>query len=156
MAKTSAGILAYRRTAEIPEILLVHPGGPFYAKKDEGAWSIPKGEFTPDEEPLSAARREFFEETGFTVDGDFIPLGEVKQAGGKIVHAWAVETDLDTAAIRSNLVKMELPRNSGRFIEFPEIDRAAWLTFAEARLKLLPAQIPFLTRLEAILAAGVE
>jgi predicted NUDIX family NTP pyrophosphohydrolase len=154
MAKISAGILVYRKKNDEWQVLLVHPGGPFWAKKDAGAWSIPKGECGVNEEPLAAARREFFEETGFTIDGDFTTLGEIRQAGGKLVHAWAVEGDLDSTAIRSNIVKMELPRNSGRFLEFPEVDRAAWFTFPQAQRKVIGSQLPLLTRLEAILAAS--
>jgi len=152
MAKISAGVLVYRRMNGEWQVLLVHPGGPFWARKDAGAWSIPKGECAPDEAPLSAARREFFEETGFTVDGAFLPLGEIRQAGGKLVQAWAVEADLDAGSIRSNTVKMEMPRKSGRFVEFPEVDRAEWFTFEQAQIKLLNGQLPLLTRLEALLA----
>jgi predicted NUDIX family NTP pyrophosphohydrolase len=152
MAKISAGILVYRRTNGAWQVLLVHPGGPFWARKDEGAWSIPKGECGPDEQPLSAARREFFEETGFTIDGEFVTLGEIRQGGGKLVQAWAVEGDLDAKAIRSNIVKMELPRKSGRFVEFPEVDRAGWFTFEQAQSKLLGGQLPLLSRLEAMLS----
>jgi predicted NUDIX family NTP pyrophosphohydrolase len=152
MAKISAGILVYRKHGETWQVLLVHPGGPFWVKKEAGAWSIPKGECGPDEEPLACARREYFEETGFTIDGDFVTLGEIRQAGGKLVKAWAVEGDLDPEAIRSNIVKMELPRKSGRFFEFPEVDRAGWFTFEQANEKIIGGQRLLLSRLEALLA----
>jgi predicted NUDIX family NTP pyrophosphohydrolase len=152
MAKISAGILLYRKHGEMWQVLLVHPGGPFWAKKEAGAWSIPKGECSPGEEPLACARREYLEETGFAVDGDFIALGEIRQAGGKLVKAWAAEGDLDPGAIRSNIVKMELPRKSGRFFEFPEVDRAGWFTFEQAHERVIGGQRELLTRLEAVLA----
>ena len=119
------------------EVFLVHPGGPFWALKDEGAWSIPKGEFEPGEDPLTAARREFTEETGFSATGDFRPLGTLRQPSGKIVHAWAVEFDCDPALVKSNTFTFK-----GR--EFPEIDRAGWFTLDEARRKILPGQAGFL------------
>ena len=153
MAKRSAGLLLYRRTNSL-EVLLVHPGGPFWSKKDDGAWTVPKGEYAESEEPLAAARREFEEETGVAVNGDFLPLGEVKQPGGKIVTAWAVEADLDPGQVHSNTFPLEWPLKSGKIREFPEIDRAAWLSPAEARQKILPAQTPFLARLGARL--GLE
>ena len=146
MAKRSAGLLLYRRRPDL-EVFLVHPGGPFWKNKDEGAWSIPKGEYAEGEEPLAAALREFEEETGTKPDGAFVPLGEIRQAGGKIVTAWAVEGDLDEAAIRSNTFTVELPRGSGRMVEFPEVDRAAWYPLAEARRKILSGQIDLLDRL---------
>jgi predicted NUDIX family NTP pyrophosphohydrolase len=151
MPATSAGLLVHRAAPAGVEVLLVHPGGPFWARKDLGAWSIPKGETAPDEDGLAAARREFREETGFNVDGDALPLGEVKQAAGKIVHAWAVRGDLDAAAIRSNTFELEWPRGSGRKRTFPEIDRAAWFPIDEARRRILPAQAAFLDRLLAAL-----
>jgi predicted NUDIX family NTP pyrophosphohydrolase len=122
------------------EVFLVHPGGPFWAKKDEGAWSIPKGEFEPGEEPLAAAKREFTEETGFVAEGDFVPLTPRKQPSGKVVHAWAVEMDCDPTRVKSNTFTFK-----GR--EFPEIDRAAWFALDEARRKILPGQIEFLDEL---------
>lgn len=131
-------------------MLLVHPGGPFWARKDLGAWSIPKGEFT-DEAPIEAAKREFQEETGFTACGDFRPLETIRQAGGKIVHAWAVEGDCDAEAIRSNSFTMECPPHSGRLRSFPEVDRAAWFSLAEARDKILKGQCPLLDQLERLL-----
>ncbi len=125
----------------------MHPGGPFWEKKDEGAWSIPKGEVGEEEDALTAARREFSEETGQTIGGTFTPLDPVRQAGGKLVYAWAVEGDVDVTAIRSNTVSIEWPPRSGRRREIPEIDRAAWFTLAEARRRILAAQQPLLDRL---------
>ena len=151
MAKTSAGLLLYRRSGLILEVFLVHPGGPFWARKDEGAWSIPKGEIEPGEDPLARARREFAEETGFAVAGEFRPLAPVRQAGGKVVHAWAVVGDADAAAIRSNRFSMEWPPRSGRSQEFPEIDRAAWFDLETARQKLNPAQRSLIDALERML-----
>ncbi|HZB90371.1 MAG TPA: NUDIX domain-containing protein [Stellaceae bacterium] len=151
MPKTSAGLLLYRRRGAALEVLLVHPGGPFWAKKDDGAWSIPKGEAAAGEDLLALARREFAEETGFPVDGTFRPLAPVRQAGGKIVHAWAVEGDLDPAAIRSNRFTLEWPPRSGRREEFPEIDRGAWFTLDEARRKINQGQAPLLDGLVALL-----
>ena len=139
MPRYSAGLLLYRRK-DILEVFLVHPGGPFWAKKDAGAWSIPKGEFEPSEDPLAAAQREFTEETGFTATGEFTPLTPLKQKGGKIVHAWAVPFDCDPAAIRSNAFVFK-----GR--EFPEIDRAGWFGLEEAKQKILPGQAGFLEQL---------
>jgi predicted NUDIX family NTP pyrophosphohydrolase len=139
--KTSAGILLYRRRGGALEFFLVHPGGPFWAKKDLAAWSIPKGEVVAGEEPLATAVREFAEETGFAIDGPFEPLRPVRQAGGKVVTAWAAEGDCDPAALRSNPFTMEWPPRSGRMREFPEADRAAWFPAGEARLRINPAQI---------------
>jgi predicted NUDIX family NTP pyrophosphohydrolase len=144
----------YRRRDGAIEVLLAHPGGPFWANKDAGAWGLPKGEYEEAEEALAAARREFTEETGFTAQGPFVALGELRQKGGKRVHAWACEGDCDPAALQSNLFEMEWPPRSGRLKQFPEVDRLAWYTPAEARLKLLPSQLPFLERLEALLSAG--
>ena len=144
MPKRSAGLLMYRRRNGQLEVFLVHPGGPFWAKKDLGAWSIPKGEYAPDEDPLTAARREFTEETGFEPSGDFIPLGTIQQAGGKLVSAWAVEGDCDPASIRSNLCLIEWPPRSGRKIEIPEVDRAAWFRLDEARERILKSQVAVL------------
>jgi predicted NUDIX family NTP pyrophosphohydrolase len=137
----------YRFRGDVLEVLLVHPGGPYWAKKDDGAWSVPKGEFSDDEEPLGAARREFAEETGSPVDGTFIPLGTVKQPGGKTVHAWAIEGDFDPAAVRSNTFTLEWPPKSGRRQEFPEVDRAAWFSIPDARKKILSGQADLLERL---------
>lgn len=143
----AAGLLLYRQRQGVLEVFLVHPGGPFWAKKDEGAWSIPKGEFTPDEDPLAAARREFTEETGFTASGDFLALAPLKQKSGKLVHAWAVQLDCDPALVRSNTFAFK-----GR--EYPEVDRAAWFDIAAARSKILPGQRGFLDELASILARG--
>ncbi len=151
MPKQSAGLLLYRLRSGSAEVFLVHPGGPFLVKKDAGAWSIPKGEFDADEDPLAAARRELTEETGFIAQGPFAALGSVRQAGGKTVHAFAAEGEFDADAIVSNTFRMEWPPRSGRFAEFPEIDRAAWLSLDAAREKINPAQIAFLERLRSAL-----
>jgi predicted NUDIX family NTP pyrophosphohydrolase len=151
--KQSAGLLVYRRQAGALEIFLVHPGGPFWAKKDAGAWSIPKGEFGEDEEKLTAARREFREETGLALDGAFLELAPVKQAGGKLVFAWAIEQDLDASAIRSNTFAMEWPPKSGQTKEFPEIDRAAWFAWPPALDKILKGQRPLILQLLARLGS---
>ena len=148
MASRSAGILLYRLGSGDPEVLLVHPGGPFWARKDAGAWSIPKGEHSDSEDPQACALREFEEETGTPLSaGELIELGTVKQKGGKTVTAWAAERDLDPDSVRSNSFTMEWPPRSGRQAEFPEIDRAAWFDVTTAREKLLPAQTEFLDRL---------
>ena len=146
----SAGILLYRFRAGALEVLLAHPGGPFWAKKDAGAWTIPKGEIGDAEEPLAAARRELAEETGVEVDGEFIALTPVRQKGGKWVHAWAIEADCDAAAIRSNSFSIEWPPRSGKMRDFPEIDRAGWFGLAEAREKILAAQAPLLEELQRV------
>lgn len=152
VARTSAGLLMFRRRgAGGPEVLLAHPGGPFWRRKDAGAWSIPKGEIDPDEDQLRAAIREFTEETGAAPAGDFLPLGELRQAGGKRVVAFAVEGDFDPRAIRSNTFAVEWPPRSGRMQSFPEIDRAEWFGIEEARGRILKSQIPFLDRLQALL-----
>jgi predicted NUDIX family NTP pyrophosphohydrolase len=153
MRVQSAGLLLFRRDPAGLRVLLVHPGGPFWARRDDGAWTIPKGQIEAEETPFEAARREFSEETGSPAPDGAAPLGSVAQKGGKIVHAWAVEGDLDAAAIRSTTFEMEWPPKSGRTATFPEVDRAAWLTVAEAERKILPAQRPFLERL-ALLTAG--
>lgn len=145
MPRRSAGLLMYRhRDGGAPEVFLVHPGGPFWAKKDPGAWTIPKGEYSDDEEPLAAAIREFHEETGFTADGTFLPLGIIRQAGGKIVSVWAFEGDCDPNALRSIPFEMEWPPRSGRLASFPEVDRGAWFSLAEARTRILQSQQPVL------------
>ena len=149
--KQSAGLLVYRRRNGGLEVLLVHPGGPYWAKKDEGAWSIPKGEFEQGEEPLQAAKREFREETGLSVDGEFRPLQPVRERTGKTVHAFAVEAGLDAASIRSNTFELEWPPKSGRMQEFPEIDRAAWFSLDEARAKIHAGQAGLLDQLTALL-----
>lgn len=148
MPKKSAGLLLFREVSGRLEVLLVHPGGPFWAKKDEGAWSIPKGEFEEDEHPLAAANREFEEETGFTPDGEKIPLEPLRQPGGKLVYAWAVKCDVDPAGLKSNTFSMEWPPKSGRYQEFPEIDRAVWFTIEEASRKILKGQAAFLVQLQ--------
>lgn len=150
MPRQSAGLLLFRESRGAIEVLLVHPGGPFWARKDDGAWSIPKGEFDADEEPLAAARREFAEETGATVDGEFIELQPVRQPSGKIVHAWAVRADFDPAQLRSNTFAMEWPPKSGQLREFPEVDRAAWFAVDEARAKIQPGQLPLLDQLDQL------
>ena len=132
------------------EVLLVHPGGPFWARKDTGAWSIPKGEIAEDEDPFEAAIREAREELGVAVDGDFVALTPVRQAGGKLVRAWAVKADLDPAAVRSNTFELEWPPKSGRTQTFPEVDRAAWFPLDEARHKILGGQVPLLDELAAL------
>lgn len=140
MAKRSAGLLIYRHRPDGPDVLLVHPGGPFWVKKDDGAWSIPKGLVEDGEDELAAARRETREEIGVAVDGTFKPLGEYKQPGGKIVVAWAVEADFDVSAIVSNVFQMEWPPKSGRMQDFPEVDRASWFDLTQARSKILKGQ----------------
>jgi predicted NUDIX family NTP pyrophosphohydrolase len=147
MAKLSAGLLLYRRRSEGIEVFLVHPGGPFWSKKDFGAWSIPKGEYGPDEDALEAARRELEEETGLSVEGPFLPLTPIRQAGGKVVTAWAVERDFDASAIRSNTFTMEWPPKSGNQKEFPEVDRAEWCSLDAAQAKILSGQRPLLDEL---------
>jgi predicted NUDIX family NTP pyrophosphohydrolase len=152
MTKRSAGLLLFRRVRGQWQVLLAHPGGPFWARKDEGAWSIPKGELADEEDPLQGAIREVAEETGQHVTGEFIALTPLRQAGGKLVYAWAVEADLDPAQLRSNTFSMEWPPRSGRQASFPEIDRAAWFGLDEARSRILIGQVGFLDTLAAILA----
>ena len=151
MSKQSAGILLYKKIFNDLQIFLVHPGGPFFKNKDEGNWSIPKGEFLDDEEPLSAAKREFKEETGQTIDGDFISVGSIKQKGGKTVYAWAVEGDIDHETIVSNVFDLEWPPRSGKMITIPEVDRAGWFDIVVAKQKINPAQVPFIEQLVEIL-----
>jgi predicted NUDIX family NTP pyrophosphohydrolase len=146
--KSSAGILMYRWRGPAIEVLLVHPGGPFWTKKDAGAWSIPKGEAADGEDLLQAAKREFEEETGCVVHGDFTALPPVKQAGGKIVHAWAVEGDCAPEPIKSNTFSIEWPPRSGKRKEFPEVDKAGWFTLELAREKILKGQLGFLEELQ--------
>ncbi len=146
MAKTSAGLIMYRLVNRMPEVLLVHPGGPFWKSKDDGAWSIPKGEYREGEDPLAAAQREFREETGFTAEGPFIALSPLK-IGGKTVCAWAFEGDCDPARITSNTFSLEWPPRSGRRTEFPEVDRAGWFTVDAARRKLSKGQSEFIDQL---------
>jgi predicted NUDIX family NTP pyrophosphohydrolase len=144
--KRSAGILMYRRRAGATEVFLVHPGGPFWKNRDDGAWQIPKGEIAEGEEPLLCARREFQEETGFVADGDFIELGTFRQPGGKHVQAWATEGDCNPGELVSNEFEMEWPPRSGRRQSFPEVDRGQWFGIERAREKLLIGQRPILTR----------
>jgi predicted NUDIX family NTP pyrophosphohydrolase len=152
MSAKSAGILLFRFKSDKLEVMLVHPGGPFWARKDQAAWSIPKGILDENENPLDAAKREFNEETGLEADGAFIELGEVKQPSGKIVHAWALEKDLDVTEITSNSFTMEWPKNSGKMREYPEIDRAGWFSLDEARTKILKGQVALLDRLVDVVA----
>jgi predicted NUDIX family NTP pyrophosphohydrolase len=152
MSKTSAGILMFRRREGMLEVLIVHPGGPFWKNKDVGAWSIPKGEFLPGQDPLKTAKREFKEELGKSVSGKFTELRPVFQSGGKIVYAWAVEGDLDVSTIKSNEFEMEWPPRSGRHIKVPEVDRAEWCDPATAREKLNSAQVGFIDQLEELIA----
>jgi predicted NUDIX family NTP pyrophosphohydrolase len=149
--KSSAGLLLYRIRHAAIEVFLVHPGGPYWKNKDDGAWSIPKGECLPAEAPLVAATREFFEETGAAVEGELRALKPVRQPGGKMVHAWAVEGDLDPATIVSNTFEIEWPPRSGRLQRFPEIDRGAWFALPEARRKILRGQVPVLEELAQML-----
>jgi predicted NUDIX family NTP pyrophosphohydrolase len=149
MAKISAGILLFRRRPPDLEVMLVHPGGPFWAKKDLGAWSIPKGLADEGEDLLAAAKREFLEETGATVEGEFLDLGAHKQPGGKIVVAWAHEGDFDPALLKSNTFAIEWPPRSGKTAEFPEVDRAAWYLIDEALEKINKGQRPIVTALKA-------
>lgn len=144
MPKRSAGLLMYRRAGETVEVLLVHPGGPFWMKKDAGAWSIPKGEYADGEEPLAAATREFQEETGLEATGPYLPLRPVRQQGGKVVHAWAFEGNCRAESLKSSTFSLEWPPRSGRHREFPEVDRAGWFGLEEAKRKILPGQIALL------------
>ena len=147
MAKRSAGLLLYRRNEHGLEVFLVHPGGPHWSKKDHGAWSIPKGEYTDAEDPLAAARREFLEETGFVADGIFVALGSIRQTGGKVVSVWALEGDCDPRKLSSNLCQLQWPPRSGKTIEFPEVDRGDWFSIRDAKDRILASQAPMLTRL---------
>ena len=151
MAPVSAGILLYRRREAGPEVLLVHFGGPFWQRKDTGAWAIPKGLIEPGEDAATAARREFEEELGSAVTGDLQPLPRIRQKGGKWVEAFAVEGDLDADAIVSNTVSIEWPPRSGKFRDYPEVDRAEWFAMPEARAKMLPSQLPLLDALGDLL-----
>ena len=151
MTRQSAGLVLYRKKESGLEFLLVHPGGPFWKNKDAGAWTIPKGEIQAGETPLAAAQREFLEELGFLPQGEFLLLTTVKQKGGKLIHAWAVQGDCDPAAIRSNTFTLEWPPRSRKLQEFPEIDRASFFTLDAARLKINPAQISLLEELTTLL-----
>jgi predicted NUDIX family NTP pyrophosphohydrolase len=150
MAKKSAGVLLFRRRRGHVEVLLVHPGGPFWAKRDEGAWTVPKGEFGDDEEPLAAALREFKEETGVELSGDAFALEPVRQSGGKLVYAFAIEGNTDAASVQSNTFMLEWPPKSGTQREFPEIDEARWFSLEEAETKINKAQIALLHQLEQL------
>ena len=149
-SKSSAGIVLYRKRHRILEIFLVHPGGPYWARKDDGAWSIPKGEYEQGEEALLAAQREFLEETGVAVNGPFLALAPVRQPSGKIITAWAVEGDLDPTRLRSNRFSLEWPPKSGVMQSFPEVDRGAWFSLVHARGKLSPGQRPLLRGLTGL------
>lgn len=155
MSKISAGLILYRIRSEKLEVLLVHLGGPFWRSKEDGAWFIPKGELEKGEEPLAGAKREFKEETGFKPEGNFLELGAVKQKSGKTIYAWAFESDCDPKTIKSNTFTMEWPPKSGHQREFPEIDRAAFFTFAQAKPKIHPAEFPLLLRLQQLLAGAI-
>ena len=158
MPKRSAGLLVFRRVSGDPEVLLVHPGGPYWAKKDDGSWSLPKGEYEPDEDPLEVAFREFREELGADPPEGQEPifLGEVRQPGGKLVTAWALPGDLDVETVVSNTFSMEWPPRSGRTAEFPEVDRAGWFDLETARRKLLAGQLGLLDRFAELLEAGSD
>ena len=149
--KQSAGILLYRSTDSEPEVLLVHPGGPYWKNKDDGAWTIPKGEFEESEEPLAAAIREFKEETGFIIQGEFKALDPILQKAGKIVYAWAIEGDIDATKVKSNFFEMEWPPKSGKKQSFPEIDKACWFALSKAKLKINSSQIALLDQLSEML-----
>ena len=151
MAKTSAGLILYRMQSGKLEVLLVHPGGPFWGKKDEGAWFVPKGELNVGEEPLAGAKREFEEETGLKPEGEFLALGSVKQKSGKTIVAWAFEGDCDPSSIKSNTFTIEWPPKSGRRQEFPEIDRAGFFTVTQAEAKMHPVEYPLVLRLHELL-----
>ncbi|MDE2166427.1 MAG: NUDIX domain-containing protein [Alphaproteobacteria bacterium] len=153
MPKTSAGLLVYRCRNAVVEVFLVHPGGPFWAKKDLGAWSIPKGEPAPGEDMLAAAKREFAEETGQSVDGDFRALPSCHQANGKTVHAYAIEAEVDESAVASNRIEIQWPPRSGRRMDIPEVDRGAWFSLAEARRRINKGQAPLIDALASILKA---
>ena len=153
--KTSAGLLVYRRREQL-EVFLVHPGGPFWAKKDLGAWSLPKGEFVEGEDPLEAAKREFQEETGFSISGEFRVLNPLTQPSKKVIYAWAIEADCDPDRIKSNSFSMEWPPKSGQMQQFPEVDRAAWFSVSEARKRILAGQVAFIDQLCTALGIGTE
>jgi predicted NUDIX family NTP pyrophosphohydrolase len=152
--RESAGILAFRRHDDGIQVLLVHPGGPFWVDKDEGVWSIPKGLIEAGEDPLETARREFAEETGFDAEGSFVPLGDIRQPSGKIVHAWAVEADFDPSLFRSNTFSLDWPPHSGTQADFPEIDRGEWFSLDQARAKISVGQRDLLERLQTHIGSG--
>jgi predicted NUDIX family NTP pyrophosphohydrolase len=152
----SAGLLLFRRAGGRLELFLAHPGGPFWARRDAGAWTVPKGLIDPDEDPLAAARREFEEETGITPVGPFLPLGSVRQKAGKEIQAWAWEGDADADAVTSNTIEIEWPRRSGRRLTIPEVDRCGWFDEAMARIKMNPAQVELVDRLRGLLDGGAS
>ena len=152
----SAGILLYRHRAGGVEVLIAHPGGPFWARRDEGAWTIPKGLIEAGEDPVATARREFVEEIGIDPGGELLPLGAVTQKSGKTVHAWAAAGDFDPEDLSSDLIEVEYPRGSGRLMQFPEIDRVVWASAQVAKTKLNPAQVEFLARLQAVLQDQIQ
>lgn len=147
----ASGVLLFRKLGNEREYFLVHPGGPFWKNKDVGAWSIPKGEFDDDEEPLAAARREFEEETGIVIEGKFIELKPVKQKSGKLVYAWGCEGDIDHSIIRSNTITIEWPPRTGKMIEIPEVDKGGWFDYETAKTKMIPGQVPILEELHQLL-----
>ena len=147
MPKQAAGIIVYRTGNKKPEIFLCHPGGPFFKNKDLGVWQFPKGEFENDEEPIAAAKREFKEETGQEINGEFISLAPVRYKNGKMIYAWAVKGEVDAGSVTSNTFSLEWPPKSGKYMDVPEMDRAEWFAFEEARKKILPALVPFLDEL---------
>lgn len=147
MSVHSAGILLFKRLNNKLELFLVHPGGPLWGHRDEGAWSIPKGLFEKNEQPIDAAKREFWEETGFKAQGEFIELGQLKMPSGKIIHAWAVEQDIDASKLVSNTFTMEWPKGSGKLCDFPEVDRGEWFGLPQARIKISKGQQGFIDRL---------
>jgi predicted NUDIX family NTP pyrophosphohydrolase len=151
MVKRSAGLLMYRWKQDEVEVFLVHPGGPYWATKDQGVWTIPKGEYDDGEEPFAAAKREFFEETGFTADGEFVSLGEVRQKNGKIVTAWAFQGDCDAALLQSNTCEIEWPPKSGKRLQIPEIDRGRWFTMNDAHRHIRPDLNELLLRLMSLI-----
>jgi predicted NUDIX family NTP pyrophosphohydrolase len=153
VGKLSAGILMFRKRESTLQLFLVHPGGPFWRNKDAGAWSIPKGEYEEGEDPLDAAKREFLEETGIEADGEFLPLGEIKQPSGKVITAWALEGDCEPSAVRSNMFSMEWPPKSGRQQEFPEVDRADWFTANEAKEQIVKGQTGLIDRVVALISS---
>jgi predicted NUDIX family NTP pyrophosphohydrolase len=152
MVKRSAGLLMYRWRQDQVEVFLVHPGGPYWAQRDRGVWTIPKGEYDDDEEPFAAAKREFFEETGFTADGEFFSLGEVRQKSGKMVTAWAFHGDCDATQLQSNTCEIEWPPKSGKRLQIPEIDRGRWFTMEDARQYIRPELGELLLRLISLTA----
>jgi predicted NUDIX family NTP pyrophosphohydrolase len=154
--RVSAGLLVYRRRGPAVEVLLVHPGGPFWRARDEGAWSVPKGEVREGEDLLATARREMREETGFAPEGPYVPLAPVRQPGGKVIHAWAVEADWDPSRLTSGTFSMEWPPRSGRVRSFPEVDRAAWFELGEARRRILGGQRGLLEQLAQAVRARAD